>query len=134
MKWWGHQASSIFLGLLCFIYFLLIPALAHVPTFGGDGKSLETAILVEDPAKSRVLYGQLSAGENRYYSFEMEKGERILLGLTIPVEDGARDFLPELILMGPGLENEGKVPENLEIPQGYGVKVFSEKLPETPNV
>lgn len=132
MKWWGYRYFSLVLGLLFTAYFLLVPALAHVPTFGGDGKSLETAILVEEPAKSRVLYGQLLAGENRYYSFEMEKGERILLGLTIPVEDGARGFLPELILMGPGLENEGKVPENLEIPQGYGVKVFSEKLPETP--
>jgi len=132
MKWWGYRYFSLALGLFFAAYFLFVPALAHVPTFGGDGRSLETAILVEEPAKSRVLYGQLPAGENKYYSFEVEKGERILLGLTIPVKDGAQGFFPDLILMGPGLENEGVPPANLEIPQGYGVKVFSEKLPEAP--
>ena len=34
--------------------------------------------------------------------------------------------------MGPGLTDEGKVPEKLEVPQGYGVKVFSGSLPESP--
>ena len=34
--------------------------------------------------------------------------------------------------MGPGLTNEGKVPETLEVPKGYGVKVFPGDLPESP--
>lgn len=122
--------SGIF--LLTVIYLLSIPALAHVPVFGGEGKSPETAIRIEDPSKSRVFYGQLAFGDFRYYSFEIEKGNRIVLGLTIPVEQGNQGFTPNLILIGPGLADEGKIPRELEVPEGYGVKVLSYSLPESP--
>ena len=118
--------------LLTAIYFLLTPALAHVPVFGEGGKSYEMAIFIENPAKSRVLYGQLAAGDLRYYSFEMKQGDRIVLGLTVPVEQGNQGFNPDLILMDPGLANEGKVPETLEVPNVYGVKIFPGDLPESP--
>lgn len=113
------------------MYFLITPALAHVPTFGGGGKSPEAAIPFEDPSISRVLYGQLAEGDLAYYSFEVKQGERIVLGLIVPVEQGRHGITPDLILMGPGLTDEGKVPEKLEVPQGYGVKVFSGRLPES---
>ena len=122
--------SGIF--LLAVLYLLSTPALAHVPAFGGEGKSPETAIRIEDPSKSRVLYGQLDSEALRYYSFNIEKGERIVLGLTIPVEQGNQGFIPNLILIGPALEDEGKVPEMLEMPEGYGAKVLSYSLPESP--
>lgn len=122
--------SGIF--LLVVIYFLSAPAFAHVPVFGGVGKSPETAIWIEDPSKSRVLYGELSPDELRYYSFKMEKGEIIVLGLTIPVDQGNQDFTPNLILIGPGLEDEGRVPERLEVPKEYGAKVLSYNLPKSP--
>ena len=132
MRRWVFRRSGIFLLLLTAIYLLLTPALAHVPIFGGEGKSPETTIPIEDPAKSRVLYGQLAAGDIRYYSFEMKQGERIVLGLIVPVEQGRQGFTPDLILMGPDLTNEGKVPDALEVPEGYGVKVFPGDLPESP--
>lgn len=122
--------SGIF--LLVVIYFLSASALAHVPVFGGEGKSPETAIHIEEPSKSRVLYGELASGDLQYYSFNVGKGERIVLGLTIPVEDGNKGFTPSLILIGPGLANEGKVPEKLEMPEGYGAKVLSYSLPKKP--
>ncbi|PAV13561.1 hypothetical protein ASJ81_17415 [Methanosarcina spelaei] len=118
--------------LLVVTYFLSAPALAHVPIFGGEGKNIETAIQIEDPSKSRVFYGELDSGDFRYYGFNAEKGERIVLGLTIPVEDGNKGFTPHLILIGPGLKDEGKVPDKLEVPEGYGAKVLSYNLPESP--
>jgi hypothetical protein len=132
MKRWGFECSEIILILLTAIYFLLTPALAHVPVFGGEGTSPEKAIPVEDPAKSRVLYGQLAVGDLRYYSFEMEKGEKIVLGLTVPVEQGRKGFTPDLLLMGPGITDEGKVAEKIEVPDMYGVKVFPWIPPERP--
>lgn len=126
------RLSGIFLFLLTAIYFIITPALAHVPIFGGEGKSPDTATQVEDPAKSRVLYGQLATGDLRYYSFEMKQGERIVLGLIVPVEQGNKGFTPDLILMGPGLKDDGKVPGTAEVPKGYGAKVFSGNLPESP--
>jgi hypothetical protein len=132
MKRLGFCYSGIILILLTGLYLLSTPALAHVPAFGGEGKSPETAISIEEPAVSRVLYGQLAEGDMRYYSFEMKQGDRIVLGLIVPVEKGRQGFTPDLILMGPGIPDEGKVPEKLEVPQGYGVKVFSGRLPESP--
>lgn len=124
MKWWGFRYSGIFLILLTAVYILLTPALAHVPVFGGEGKTPETAISIEYPEKSQVLYGQLAAGDIRYYSFEIEQGERITLGLITPVEQGNAGFTPDLFLMGPGLTEEGEVPDILKISEGYGIKSY----------
>jgi len=110
---------------------LLTPVFAHVPTFGEGGKSPETATPIENPEKSRVLYGQLSDEDIQYYSFKMEKGERIVLGLIVPAGEKSRTFTPALILMGPGLADEGEVPKTLELPEGYGAKVFSGEMPES---
>ena len=132
MRRWGIRFSGITLTLITAAYFLIIPALAHVPTFGGEGKGPEVAIPFEDPSISRVFYGQLAEGDLAYYSFEVKQGERIVLGLTIPVEQGRQGFTPDLILMSPGLTDEGEVPESLEVPQGYGVKVFSGSLTGSP--
>lgn len=132
MRRWVLCFSDFIFILLIAANFLTVPALGHVPTFEGGGKSPETAIPFKDPSISRVMYGQLAEGDLIYYSFEAKQGERIVLGLTIPVDQGRQGFTPDLILMGPGLENEGKVPEKLEVPQGYGVKVFPGNLPESP--
>jgi hypothetical protein len=123
---------SVFLFIfMAGMYFLLTPAFAHVPVFEGGGKSPETATPVEDPAKSRVIYGQLSGGDLQYYSFEVEKGERIVLGLIVPVQAEDRLFTPDLILIGPGIPDEGKAPEAAEVPEGYGTKVFSGERTES---
>jgi hypothetical protein len=114
--------------MLTVLYFFLTPALAHSPVFENGERSPETAFQVNQPDKSWVFYSQLTSGDIRYYSFEMKTGERIVLGLTIPVEQRNQGFNPDLIFMGPGVANEGKLPNSLEIPQGYGAKVFSGNL------
>jgi hypothetical protein len=111
--------------------FLLTPVFAHVPVFEGGGKSPETATHIEDPAKSRVLYGHLSGGDLQYYSFDVEKGERIVLGLIVPVKAEGRLFTPDLILTGPGIPDEGEVPEAVAVPEEYGAKVFSGERTES---
>jgi hypothetical protein len=131
MRRWEFRFSGLILILLISVSFLIIPALAHVPIFGDGGKSPEEAIPIKDPAKSRVLYGKLAAGDLKYYSFDMKQGEKIVLGIIVPVKQGRKGFAPDLILMGPGLMNEGKVPEALEVPEGYGVEIFS-GVPESP--
>lgn len=124
--------SGVILTLLIAANILTITALAHVPTFEGGGKSPDAAIPFDDPSISRVLYGQLAEGDITCYSFDIKRGERIVLGLTIPFDQGRQGFTPDLILMGPGLTDEGKIPEKLEVPQGYGVKVFSGSLLKSP--
>ena len=132
MKQWRLRFSVFISILLIAVYLLLIPALAHVPIFESGGESPETATPTVNPEISKVLYGKITAGDLVYYSFKMDKRERIVLGLTIPVEQGRQGFTPDLILMGPGLTNEGKVPTDLEVPKGYGVKVYSGNLSNGP--
>jgi len=131
MKRWTLRYSALLFVLVAGMCFLLTPVFAHVPTFEEGGKSPETATLIENPAKSRVIYGQLSGGDLKYYSFEVEDGERIVLGLIVPAGEESRTFTPALILMGPGLADKGEVPETLELPEGYGAKVFSGEMPES---
>ena len=116
------------LTLLTLTCFLITPAFAHVPVFEKGGENPETATRVEDPAKSRVIYGQLSGENARYYSFEVAEGERISLGLIIPVEED-KSYIPDLILIGPGLPDEGEIPEKVEAPAGYGTKVIAGTIP-----
>lgn len=116
--------------IVAFMCLLLTPALAHVPAFEEGGISPETATYIEDPSKSRVLYGQLSGEDIRYYSFEMGEGERISLGLIVPVEED-HIYVADLTLMGPGLPDERTVPENVEVSDGYGTKVFTGIEPES---
>jgi len=129
--------------LLTLIYILITPVPAHVPIFENGGKNPETATHVEDPAKSRIIYGQLSGEDIQYYSFDVKEGERITLELIVPAGKegriytpdviiiGAEFFTPDLTLMGPGLSDEGKVPEIAEVPEGYGAKTFPGKRTES---
>lgn len=131
MRRWGFRYCEFILILLLSVWLLPLPALAHVPVFGKEGQDLQSAVPIEDPAKSRVLYGQLVPEDLQYYSFEIEKGERIVIGLIIPVEEGKAGFTPSLILIGPEIKDKGKAPEAVEKPTGYGVKVYSGELSES---
>lgn len=131
MEWSKPRYLVLFAIIMACVCFLLTPVLAHVPIFEEGGTSPETATPIEDPAKSRVLYGQLSGEDIQYYSFEMEKGERIVLGLIVPAMGEDQVYTPNLVLMGPGLPDEGEMPEVVEVPEGYGTKVFPGKMPES---
>ena len=72
-----------------------------------------------------MLYEVITEGDLQYYSFEVEEGERIVLGLIVPAGEESRTFTPALILMGSGLADEGEVPETLELPEGYGAKSYN---------
>ncbi|WP_054848016.1 hypothetical protein, partial [Methanoculleus chikugoensis] len=97
------------------------PALAHVPLFARDGSSSDSAFVVEDPAKSWVIYDTLPDGPPaaRYYRFRMEEGgERIYATLQVPRAGG---FVPGMVLTGgPGIVNSGTVPPYVAVPEGTG--------------
>ncbi len=120
-----------FLVSIFFVLILLFTAsisLAHVPKTGDENESLETAKLVEDPTKSWVIYSELREGaETNYYEMEMEKGERLRLSLLIPNDGG---FVPDLIVMGPGIESNGSLPHGVEKPENVGHKVIEGELGE----
>jgi hypothetical protein len=102
-------------------------ASAHVPVGGEPGSSLDTALEIEDPLKSWVMYHELhEAGEAHYYTFDMSAGDRLRLILNLPAELAASAFRPILVLIGPGIANITPAPDYLEIPQGSGYVIYNE--------
>jgi hypothetical protein len=106
------------------------PVFAHVPLFAEDGSSPESAFVIEDPAKSWVVYDGLPDGPAvRYYRFRMEEGERIYATLQVPRAGG---FVPGMVLAGPGIQSQGTVPEYVGVPEGDGAMAVPGELPERP--
>jgi hypothetical protein len=97
---------------------------AHVPNFPEGNDSLETALHIDDPAKSIVVYSNLHHNdEAQYYSFHIEQGGRIYLGMLIPI-NSEEEFVPSFVLMGPGLGEEGELPSFIERPEDAGYIVI----------
>jgi hypothetical protein len=108
----------------------MTPVLAHVPLFAEDGSSPESAFVIEDPAKSWVVYDGLPDGPAvRYYRFRMEEGERIYSTLQVPRAGG---FVPGMVLAGPGIGSSGPVPEYVSVPEGDGAMAVPGELPKQP--
>jgi len=101
---------------------------AHVPRFAKDGYSIDSAIKVEDPLKSWVFYSQLPDNSTvQYYTFQMQKDDRLKLSLLTPQRG---DFVPGVVLTGPGIDEREDVPEYIDIPENSGAWSIEGKMPE----
>lgn len=118
------------IAVLLAVLLVMSPVFAHVPFFAEDGSSPESAFVIEDPAKSWVVYGGLPDGPAvRYYQFRMEEGERIYATLQVPRAGG---FVPGMVLAGPGFQSQGTVPEYVGVPEGDGAMAVPGELPKQP--
>lgn len=93
----------------------------HTPLFKGHGNhDIDSALEISNPTKSWVLYRSLhEAGEPEYFSIELSGGQRLVLSLLTPLSE-EEDFAPNLVVMGPALSPSGRLPESMEVPEGYG--------------
>ncbi|MDH5597071.1 MAG: hypothetical protein OEY44_03125 [Candidatus Peregrinibacteria bacterium] len=97
---------------------------AHAPDKPGDNESLATAYEISDPAKSWALYAELHEGEEaQYYKFELPQNERLLVMLFAPTSEES-SFLPNLVVMGPGITSQDAVPEYVETVEGDGIMLL----------
>ena len=103
-------------------------AAAHIPRTAAENESLETAMVIEDPIKSWAIYSELRHGEVvNYYETEMEEGERLYLSILTPENE---DFVPNLAVMGPGIQENDPIPNFVERPEDVGVIVIEGELGE----
>ena len=93
-------------------------ALAHVPLIAGGNENVSTALHISDSGKSFAIYGILKPETIQYYSFDLEKGDRIYLSLLKSTDPKDKDFQPNLVLLGPGVKTSGKLPKNVVPPAG----------------
>lgn len=127
-----YMKHKEFLFLLILLPWLFLTPLvfAHVPIGSGDNERLTTATVIPDPAKSWAIYGELHEGdEAQYYRFDIVEKQRIYISLftsTNPKESG---FVPSFALMGPGLSNQGNLPNFVEAPENIGVMIIEGQQP-----
>ena len=115
-----HGKTIVRISLAClFILGLLIPAQGHVPRVqGGDHQG---AAVLPDALKSWAIYGAIHEnGEVDLYQFDMKQGDRLVLSLFVP--RGARS-IPSLVVTGPGIPSEGKIPPQVTVPAGVPAMV-----------
>lgn len=113
-------------------------ALGHVPLLPEGNDDISSAEYISDPDKSWAIYSTLESNMAEYYSFDVEKGDRIYLSLLSSANPGEESFEPDMALLGPGLssgavavaearmdvEEDGDTEINLPgyviLPEGYG--------------
>jgi hypothetical protein len=103
---------------------------AHAPLDVGSNEDIANATLISNPEKSFVIYTELhDSGEAQYYLFPMKKGETLYGSLQVP---GAGSMVPDMVIIGPGIEPTGTVPSFIEIPAGSGAMVIPGNPPGKP--
>jgi hypothetical protein len=90
--------------------------MAHVPLMAGGNENISSALHISDPGKSWAIYGMLKPDMAQYYSFDIEKGDRIYLMLLKSTDPKDKGFQPNLVLLGPGLKNSGQLPKSVVLP------------------
>ena len=128
------MSKSIFAILLltfAFLCLLLVPGvLAHAPLKPDKNESLATATLIPDPTKSWAIYGELhEGGEARYYRFNITEGQKLHVMLFKSTRSEEAEFLPSFVLMGPGISEQGDVPDFVEKPPDAGTFVADGEQP-----
>ena len=112
--------------------FLLLPVytvIAHTPDKPSDNESLETAYTLSDPAKSWAIYAELHEGEEaQYYKFDFQQNERLLVMLFVPTHEES-SFMPNLVVMGPGITSQDDLPEYVETVDDVGIMLLGAQRP-----
>jgi len=101
---WRRLALVVVLTL---VSLLAIPSVAeaHKPIFDGSGTSgYDRALYISDPTISWAVYTELRhPGEVDYYTFEARQGTPLYTQMVIPQISGLEQFVPSIVLVGPGL-------------------------------
>jgi hypothetical protein len=115
--------------VLVLILCSILPVNGHVPVSAEGNYDIRTALPIENPTKSYVIYGNLpKAGAVAWYQLRMNPGERLSLSLMTP---GYNASVPEMIVMSPGTASpfEG-MNEPVGVPQGYHAELIRGKPPQ----
>lgn len=105
------------LATLLILVVLTVPvAAAHVPRIADGGDAFEDATELGDATKSWAIYGSLDPGGARYFAFDANEADEIVMSVFTPPGSQA-DF--DLALVGPGLPRTDT--HGFDIPEGDGI-------------
>lgn len=121
--------------ILLFSFLIVVPgAFAHTPLRPSeDNDSLDTALEIPNPTKSWTLYRELhEATEVEYYRLHLHEGEKFIVSVYVP-RNSEPDFAPNLIVMGPSIEEIAPAPTTVEVPEGSEATLIKGIKPEAPS-
>lgn len=120
--------------LLLVMLLLSFNAVGHVPLIGGGNEDISSALHISNPAKSWAIYAVLENETVHYFSFDVREGERIYLGLLKSTDPADEGFLPDLLLIGPGIGIQSspspQLPEGNTSPEGAAVLLENSAIPK----
>ena len=120
--------------LLLVMLLLSFNAVGHVPLMGGGNEDISSALHISNPAKSWAIYAVLENETVHYFSFDVREGERIYLGLLKSTDPADEGFLPDLLLIGPGIGIQSspspQLPEGNTSPEGAAVLLENSAIPK----
>lgn len=127
------KSRNVLLVFLLVLLILLVHGVfAHAPDKPTDNESLETAYIISDPTKSWAIYAELHEGEEaQYYKFDLLESEKLLVMLFIPTYESS-SFMPNLVIMGPGITSQDALPDYVETVDGVGIMLMNGKRPPGP--
>ncbi len=104
---------------------------AHAPLSAGANEGLAAATLISSPEKSFAIYTMLDPdGAPQYYRFPMQKGQVLYGSLMVPGPDSP---VPDLVIIGPGIEPSGTIPPTIEVPAGSRAMQVPGEFPGKPS-
>ncbi|KAB2954621.1 hypothetical protein F9B85_02810 [Heliorestis acidaminivorans] len=121
-----HYLLPLGLWLTCF--FFIIPSLAiaeegfeeKIIFSGSQATSFENAILIESLQEPTTIFGNFSSqGQSDFYLIKAQKGEQLLLEMSIPQISRLDSFRPAFFVVGPELPNNHDFPFVLPLPSEY---------------
>jgi hypothetical protein len=126
-----HRPAILFLLLAIVVAATTGIVSAHAPLSVGSNEGIAGATLISSPEKSFVLYTGLGEdGDAQYYRFPMQKGQVLYGSLQVPGPDLS---VPDLVIIGPGIDPSGNVPSSIDVPAGSGAVLVKGKQPGIPS-
>ncbi|WP_348303793.1 hypothetical protein [Methanothrix sp.] len=108
--------ERVIFALLLVMLLLPFTAAGHVPLIGGGNEDISSALHISNPAKSWAVYAVLENETVHYFSIDVREGERIYLGLLKSTDPADEGFLPDLLLIGPGIGIQSS--SSAQLPEG----------------
>ena len=124
---WIEAAFAV----LLIIFSLTVCVSAHSPVLTVGDSGIDDAIHIDDPFKSWAYYGTFAdAGSVSYYEFDLESGDRLWFSVFTPQKDAV---YPEAVIIGPGIENTGELPDGVVVLENNGYIVVPGESPDMPD-
>lgn len=101
----ARSARAMVLVSLASLLFISGQSSGHLPIYKSGGSTIDDALHIPDIQVSYAIYAEFERGVgSHFYSFGAGAGEPLHFQMAVPTFDRFDGFVPEVLLIGPGLQ------------------------------